>query len=389
MRELLAPAGNFEKLKFSLLYGADAVYIGGQDFSLRANAANFTHDEIKEAIEYAHKFEKKVYVTVNIIFHDEDFTSLDEYLKFLSDINVDGVIVSDMAVIELIKSLNLDLFIILSTQASCFNKYSANFYKNIGVSRIVTARECSKEEIKEIIDYSGIEVEAFIHGAMCTNFSGKCVLSNKTTLRDANRGGCAQVCRWCFETEEKEDFTMMSKDLNMVDNIKKMFDLGIVSYKIEGRMRSIYYLATVVGIYKQIFDLVKINELTDEKIKYFKKLLNRVANRESKPQFFENLPTNNDQYFQGRDECTNKDFLGVVLNYDEKTNLVTLEQRNYFKKGDVVEFFNPKFEIFKTVIDTIYDKDNNEIEIANHPKMIVKFKVLKKLSKDDIMRVEI
>lgn len=389
MRELLAPAKDFEKLQIAFLYGADAVYIGGENFSLRANATNFSKDELKMAIQYAHNLEKKVYVTVNIVFRDEDFDGLEDYLVYLSEINVDGVIVSDIAVINLINELKLNLFIVLSTQASALNEYNTLFWKNLGVKRVVLARECSKEEIKRIIDNTLVEAEVFIHGAMCTSFSGKCVLSNKATLRDANRGGCAQVCRWCFENKENPEFSMMSKDLNMIENVKDLFDIGVVSYKIEGRMRSVYYLATVVGVYRQIFDLVSKNELTDDKKEYFLKILNRVANRESKEQFFNNLPNEKDQYYFGRSEETNKDFLGIVKSYDKKTKTVTLEQRNHFKKGDNVEFFNPSGEVMKFVIDEFYDKDDNLIDVANHPKMIVKFKIDYNLSENDFLRVQI
>lgn len=389
MTEVLAPAKDLEKLKIALLYGADAVYIGGRNYSLRANATNFSNEDLKEAIEYAHKLNKKVYVTVNIVFHNDDFEGIEDYLKYLYEINVDGVIISDIAVITLIQKLNLDLFIVLSTQASCINEYNVKFWQNLGVKRIVLGRESSKEEIKRIIDKTGIETEVFIHGAMCTSFSGKCVLSNKATLRDANRGGCAQVCRWCFENDNNPEFSMMSKDLNMIENIKEMIDMGVVSYKIEGRMRSIYYLATVVGTYRKIFDLVKENKLTNEDKAYYLKVLNRVANRESKEQFFNNLPNETDQYYFGRTEETNKDFLGVVKSFDKEKMVVTLEQRNYFKPGDKVEFINPKGEIRAFIIPEIYDENSLSIEVANHPKMIVKFKVEFDLEEDDMLRVKI
>ncbi|MFI3260213.1 MAG: U32 family peptidase [bacterium] len=389
MRELLAPAKDLEKLKIALLYGADAVYIGGRNFSLRANATNFSLEELKEAVDFAHALNKKVYITVNIVFHDEDFEGLLEYLKYLEEIKIDGVIVSDIAVVDMIKENELDLFIVLSTQASSINEYNVAFWQSLGVKRVVLGRECDKEEIKRVIENTGVEAEVFVHGAMCTSFSGKCLLSNKTTLRDANRGGCAQVCRWCFKNKENPEFSMMSKDLNMIENIQEMFSLGVVSYKIEGRMRSVYYLATVVGVYRKIFDLVSENKLTKEDQEYFLKILNRVANRESKAQFFNNLPDETDQYFFGRTEETNKDFLAIVKEYDKDSGMVTLEQRNYFKKGDKVQFFNPKFEINEYTVNEIFDKDDNLIEIANHPKMIIKVKVDFELKENDFMRISI
>ena len=388
MTELLAPAKDFEKLEIAFLYGADAVYVGGRNFGLRANATNFSNEELKKAVEYAHSLNKKIYVTVNIVFHDEDFTKLVDYLKYLEKINIDGVIVSDISVINLMKEQNINIFIVLSTQASSINEYNVKFWQNLGVKRVVLGREASKEEINRIIKNTGVETEVFIHGAMCTSFSGKCVLSNKTTLRDANRGGCAQVCRWCFDNENDPEFTMMSKDLNMINNIKDMMDMGVVSYKIEGRMRSIYYLATVVGTYRKIFDLVKQNKLTEDiKLKALN-ILNRVANRESKEQFFNNLPDHTDQYFGGRNEVTNKDFLGLVLDYNDSTKYVTLEQRNHFKKGDEVIFFGPNLEEYKYTVNEIYDENDNLIEVANHPKMIVKLKVDITLTKNDMMKKE-
>ncbi len=389
MTELLAPAGDFEKLKIAFLYGADAVYVGGRNFSLRANATNFSLEDIEKATKYAHTIGKKIYVTCNIVFQDDDVTGLSEYLKYLESINVDGVIASDIVVVSLIKKLGLDLFVVLSTQASTLNEYSVRFWQNLGVKRIVLAREASMVDTKRIIDNTGIEVESFIHGAMCMSFSGRCVLSNKTTLRDANRGGCAQVCRWTFENKDKPEFTMMPKDLNMIEHIKEMMDVGVVSYKVEGRMRSIYYIATVISSYRKIFDLIKNDKLTDGDKRYYLDILNRCANRESKGQFWDKLPSENEQYFAGRKEVTNKDFLGVVKSYDDKSGEIVLEQRNHFKKGDVVEFFGPNMETFTYSVNTIYNKDGEVIDVANHPQMIVKLKVDRFLPENAMMRVKI
>ena len=247
--ELLSPAGNIERLKIALLYGADAVYIGGRDYSLRANAKNFSIEEIEEACKFAHSLNKKVYVTVNILFHNEDIVGLKDYLIKLADIGVDAIIVADPVVIDIVKNNKIKLSIHISTQASTANIESINFYKELGVERVVLARECSRNEIKEIIDKTGMEVECFIHGAMCAAYSGRCVLSNYFTNRDANRGGCSQVCRWNFNllNENKEkvsidpEFTMCSKDLAMISKLDDMIDIGISSLKVEGRMRSIYY----------------------------------------------------------------------------------------------------------------------------------------------------
>ena len=392
MIELLSPAGDFERLKFALRYCADAVYIGGKNYSLRANAINFTNEEIKEATKFAHSLNKKVYVTVNIVLHDENIDGLKEYLLFLDSVNVDAIIVSDIYIMSLWKELNLKMELHVSTQASTLNKETALFYKELGASRVVLAREASEEDIKEIKDYTGLDLEAFIHGAMCTSISGRCIMSNYATNRDANRGGCAQVCRWNFAIDDEngnelgENYQMCPKDLNMAIYIKDMIDAGVNSFKIEGRMRSIYYIATVLSSYRKIIDDVINNRINDKTINYYLKVLNRCANRESNPQFFKGLPNYKDQYYNGNREVSNQDFLGVVLSNDN--GLITLEQRNYFKKGTNIEFISPNFEETEYTIEDIYDEDMNLIEEANHAQMIVKFKTDIPLCKDDIMRLK-
>ena len=392
MIELLSPAGDFERLKFALRYGADAVYIGGKNYSLRANAINFTNEEIKEATKFAHSLNKKVYVTVNIVLHDENIDGLKEYLLFLDSVNVDAIIVSDIYIMSLWKELNLKMELHVSTQASTLNKETALFYKELVASRVVLAREASEQDIKEIKDYTGLDLEAFIHGAMCTSISGRCIMSNYATNRDANRGGCAQVCRWNFAIDDEngnelgENYQMCPKDLNMAIYIKDMIDAGVNSFKIEGRMRSIYYIATVLSSYRKIIDDVINNRINDKTINYYLKVLNRCANRESNPQFFKGLPNYKDQYYNGNREVSNQDFLGVVLSNDN--GLITLEQRNYFKKGTIVEFISPNFEETEYTIEDIYDEDMNLIEEANHAQMIVKFKTDIPLCKDDIMRLK-
>lgn len=388
--ELLAPAGDLERLKIAIAYGADAVYIGGQDYSLRANALNFSLDDIAEAVSFAHTYQKKVYVTVNIVFHDKDLAGLSEYLKDLNEIGVDAIIVSDVVVMELWQKLNLKMELHISTQASSLNYETVKFYQSLGASRVVLAREASKQDIKRIKDETGIDLECFIHGAMCTSISGRCVLSNYATNRDSNRGGCAQVCRFIFNADNTDQvFSMTPKDLNMVSYIKEMIDIGVNSFKVEGRMRSIYYIATVIYTYRRLIDKVLNNTLDDAYTKYSLSILNRCANRDSTHQFFDKLPTKEEQYFLGRDEVSNKDFLGIVKSYDEQSGWVTLEQRNYFKPGDVVEFFGPTTEITTITIPDIYDKDNQLIEVANHPQMIVKFKTNVKLKEFDMMRVKL
>lgn len=389
MMELLAPAGDLEKLKFALHYGADAVYIGGQNFSLRANAKNFSLKEIKSGVEYAHKLNKRVYVTVNIIFHNKDTEGLEDYLWELSKIHVDAVIVSDLFVIELIRKKNIPLEVHLSTQASVLNQKSALFYKKLGVTRIVLAREASRKDIQAIKKSTGLELECFVHGAMCTSLSGRCVLSNCLTNRDANRGGCAQICRWVFQVENYPKFSMTSKDLNMIPYLEEMITAGVNSFKVEGRMRGIYYIATVILCYRRMLDKIKDHSLTKEDEAYYLAILNRVANRDSSPQFFDKLPCEQEQYFLGRQEVSNQDFLGLVLDYDEKEQFVILEQRNYFKVGDEVEFFGPNMETFSYTVHTIWNENGNKISVANHPNMILKLPLDRPVSKFDMMRAKV
>lgn len=389
MIELLAPAGDLEKLKFALHYGADAVYVGGQNFSLRANAKNFSLQDLEDALLFAHERGKKVYVTVNIVFHDEDTKCLKEYLQKLAEIHVDAVIVSDIAVMKLIKDENIPLEIHVSTQASILNPYAALFYKNLGATRVVLAREASKEDIEEIKLMTNLDLECFIHGAMCTSFSGRCVMSNVITNRDANRGGCAQICRWTFKTDEEPIFSMTSKDLNMIANIESMINRGVNSFKVEGRMRGIYYIATVIHTYRKLIDQIKNKTLDEKEVRYALDILNRSANRDSSPQFYDGLPTEKEQYFLGRQEISNQDFLGLVLDYDEENKMVLLEQRNYFKNGDIVEFFGPETETFTYMVHTIVNENDEKIEVANHPNMLVKLPVDKPLHKWDMMRIKV
>lgn len=387
MPELLAPAGDFEKMKFAYLYGADAIYCGGQNFSLRANAKNFSLEELKEATEYAHSLNKKIYVTVNIVFHDDDLNGLEDYLKYLDSIHIDGIIASDITVIKACQELNLNLSVCLSTQASTLNSRAVRFWQKLGVTRVVLAREASREDLINIAK-TGIEIETFIHGAMCTSFSGKCVLSNYMTNRDSNRGGCAQVCRWEFDTDNGVNLSIMPKDLNMVPFIKEQIDLGVASFKIEGRMRSIYYVSTVLLAYRRMIDAALNGTLTLEKENYYLKVLNRCANRESTPQFFDKLPGENEQYWNGRTEVSNQDFLGLVLDYDESTKMATLEVRNYFESGYETEFFGPNHETFSYIVNTIYDDNNEKINVCNHPKSIVKLPADARLEKNDMMRLK-
>ena len=336
-------------------------------------------------------------IRVNIIFHDENIKNLVDYLKKLEQAKVDAIIVSDPLIIDLVNENKINLKIHISTQASSLNVESVLFWKNKGVERVVLARELHQSEIKEIIDKTNIEVETFIHGAMCSSYSGRCVLSNYFTNRDANRGGCAQICRWNFyltnsaknKIRKEDDFSLAVKDLSLIEYIDDIINLGITSIKIEGRMRSNYYIATVVSTYKEAIDNYYNNTLDKEKIDKYLKVLNRVANRDSKEQFFKTFPKSDGNYYVGREEISNQDYLALVIDYDEDNNYAILSSRNYFKVGDAVEFFGPNITTFSYKIDKIYDEDNNLINICNHPMSIIKLKIDKKLYKDDIMRIKI
>lgn len=390
--ELLAPAGNLERLKIALLYGADAVYFGGRNYSLRANAKNLDIPEIKEACDYAHNLGKKVYVTVNIVFHNEDTEGVTNYLKELANCGVDAIIVSDPLIIDIIKDNNINLKVHISTQYSSINYETVMFWKSLGVERVVLGRECSRDEIKEIIDKTGLEIETFIHGAMCASYSGRCVLSNYFTNRDANRGGCAQICRWSFDLvkddkkiDNQTKFTMCSKDLCMLDNLSDMIDIGIKSLKVEGRMRSVYYIAVVINNYRRAIDDYYNGTLTPDKIKKYRQELNAVAARDSISQFYNKMTGVDEQYFLGREEVTNQDFLGIVDDYDGE--YVTVISKNYFEPGNQVEIISPDRDTISFKIDKIYDMDNNSLDASRNPQEKVKFKVNGNIKKYDMLRI--
>lgn len=390
--ELLAPAGDLEKLKFALLYGADAVYLGGTMFGLRANASNFTLEELTEGVQFAHERGKKVYVTVNIALHTAELEKLTNYLKDLDVIGVDAIIISDPAIIPIAKQ-NTHLELHLSTQQSTLNYEAVAFWKKQGVTRIVLGRETSKEEILEIKKHVDIEIECFIHGAMCASYSGRCVLSNFLTARDSNRGGCSQICRWDFNLLDQEKrpligekpFTFCTKDLSLLKYIPDMIECGITSFKIEGRMRSIYYIATVVDIYRKVIDEYLQQKDHYEYNKEYEKVLRNCANRDSVPQFFDGSEGLECQYYNGRVEVSNQDFLGLVLEYHN--GYATIEQRNFFQKGDKVEFFGPNIKTFSMNIEKIIDENGEVIDVVRHPKQIVKIEVPFPVYPNDFMRI--
>ncbi|GGE74905.1 peptidase U32 family protein [Priestia taiwanensis] len=404
--ELLAPAGNLEKLKIAVRYGADAVFIGGQEFGLRSNAGNFTLEDMAEGVAFANKYGAKIYVTTNIYAHNENMHGLEEYLKGLEDAGVTGIIVADPYIIETCRRVAPKVEIHLSTQQSLSNWKAVEYWKKEGLHRVVLARETSHEEIKEMKEKVDIEIEAFVHGAMCIAYSGRCTLSNHMTARDSNRGGCCQSCRWDYNLiqtesqvqgavemklygEEDAPFAMSAKDLNLLSSIPKMIEIGVDSLKVEGRMKSIHYIATVVTVYRKVIDaycadpenFVMKQEWLDE--------LAKCENREAAPAFYEGVPGYNEQLFGTHSKKTDWDFAGLVLGYDQETGIVTLEQRNHFKPGDSIEFFGPEMDNFSQTVGTIWDEDGNELDAARHPLQIVKIKVDKEVFPYNMMRKRI
>lgn len=392
--ELLAPAGNLEKLKIAYLYGADAVYVGGKKFSLRARASNFSYEDIKEAARFANNLGKKLYITMNIVPHNSDLVDLISYLQFLESVNVTGIIISSLYIGSVAKKYAPKLEIHLSTQASVSNHQAIKFYEDFGFKRVVLAREVNLDEIKSIIDNCKAEVEVFIHGGMCVSYSGRCMLSNYMTNRDANRGGCAHSCRWNFDLLDNGKkinnryFNMGSKDLNAYKQIFSLIEFGVSSLKIEGRMKSLFYIACIVRTYRKIIDdYYRYNgDITKINFDYYNNEILKAENRLTSVGFLKGTVTKKEQLYNVRTENPTKDFLGIVLDYDDESKIVTLEQRNYFKVGDKVEFFGPNLENTSFVIDEMTDENGLELEVARHPLQIIKFKVPFRLSKNDMMR---
>ena len=379
MIELLAPAGSLEKLKIAIIYGADAVFIGGQDFSLRARASNFSLADIKEATTFAHERGKKVYVTTNIIPHDEDLHGLADYLKGLAENGVDAIICASPAIIDVART-HTELEIHLSTQQSTLSTNAVNFWYGRGVKRIVLARELDLQEIKTVTAKTKADIEVFIHGGMCMSFSGRCSLSDNMTGRDANRGGCAHSCRWRYQLKEagKEvspmPFTMSSKDLQAIKHIPDLIDAGVASLKIEGRMKSLHYIATVVSTYRRVIDeYIKTGNIED--IDAYDMEISKAENRLTAAGFLEGDPGVEAQLFDLNAEKPSQLFIGLVKFYDQTTKIVTIEQRNHFKCGDRIEIFNPSGSRYEMTITEMTDDNGISLDVARHPQQIINIPV--------------
>lgn len=391
MIELLAPAGDLEKLKFAVLYGADAVFIGGQEFSLRARASNFTLKDIEEAAAFCHQYNKKLYVTTNIIPHNENMAELIEYLKGLEHAKVDAIIAASPYIAKT-ALLHTKIPVHISTQQSVVNHHAVEFWASMGAERVVLGRELDIHEITEITKKSSVEIEVFIHGGMCASYSGRCTLSNNMTDRDANRGGCAHSCRWNYDlyqnnnkiSDEAMPFSMSSKDLQTLQFIPQLIDANVSSLKIEGRMKSIHYIATVVRTYRLLMDeYIKTGKVADMSI--YEKEIKKAENRHTSFGFLDGMPKAEQQLYNLRSEEPTKEFLGIVKAYDKETKIATIEQRNYFEPNDEIELVGPQYS--STIrIDAIYDEQMNELDAARHPKQIIKIKLPFEVKPYDMVR---
>ncbi len=399
--EVLSPAGTLEKLKVAIDYGADAVFVGGQAYGLRSRAGNFSMEELQEGINYAHAQESKVYVAANMVTHEGNEVGAGAWFRELRDMGLDAVIVSDPALIMICATEAPGLEIHLSTQASSTNYETFEFWKELGLTRVVLAREVTMEELAKIRQRTSVEIEAFVHGAMCISYSGRCVLSNHMSHRDANRGGCSQSCRWKynlydmpFGTEHRslegqvpEEYSMSAVDMCMIENIPDMIENGVDSLKIEGRMKSIHYVSTVTNCYKAAVDAYMESPDRFESIK--QDLIDelwKVAQRELATGFYYEVPSENEQLFGARRKIPQYKFVGEVVSFNENTMIATIRQRNVILEGDRVEFYGPGFRHFETHINDLHDADGNKIDRAPNPMELLTIKVPQEVKPGDMIR---
>lgn len=402
--ELLAPAGDLEKLKIAVEYGADAVYFGGEMFSLRSGAGNLTIDEIREGVRYAHNKGVRCHMALNIYAHNEDIEPLKEYLKQISGIPIDAFIISDPAVMQLLKKEIPNAEIHLSTQANTTNYVTAKYWADQGIKRLVLARELTVDEIREIREKLPLdtELEGFVHGAMCISYSGRCLLSNFMTERDANRGECAHPCRYRYRLEEEkrpgeywpvdEDdrgtYIFNSKDLCMIEYIPELIDAGITSFKIEGRMKSIFYIAHVVNAYRKALDAYSLDP---EKYAFNPVWLSemcKASHREFTTGFYFNKPTHKSQNYLTSAYTRDYSFIGIVRSYDADAGVATVEQRNKMCVGDTIEIFGPGDNTFTQKLEYMTDEEGTPICSAPHPQQVIKIKTARPVAADFMLRKE-
>jgi len=403
--ELLSPAGDFEKLKVALKFGADAVYIGGEEFSLRAAAANFDIPGIERAAEFTHNLGKKLYLTANIIPHNADIFEFEKYLKEIKHINLDAIIVSDLGMFDIVRETMPDTAIHISTQANNTNHRSAAFWHKLGAKRVIIARELSFEEIMQTREKipAELELEAFVHGAMCISYSGRCLLSNYMTNRDGNAGNCAQPCRWNYYLMEemrpgeympvfenqRGTYIYNSKDLCMIEYADKLIESGLSSLKIEGRVKNEYYVATVTSTYRAAIDEYYNCKLNGTEFKTDPNWLielKKVSHRDYTTGFYFNRPAGEEQHYHSSSYIREYDLVGIVADYDKENNVVSVLTKNRFFKGDTVEFLRPFGKFYTLTVEEMWDADGNAIDVANKPQSIVKIKTDCELEPDSVMR---
>ncbi|EOI07044.1 U32 family peptidase [Enterococcus moraviensis ATCC BAA-383] len=400
--EVLAPAGTLEKLKTAIHYGADAVYIGGNAYGLRSRAGNFTKEDMIEGVAFANEHGAKVYVAANMVTHEGNQEGAGDFFREIRDVGISAVIVSDPALIEICAAEAPGLPIHLSTQASATNYETLEFWKNEGLERVVLAREVSMDEVAEIRKNTDVEIEAFIHGAMCISYSGRCTLSNHMSMRDANRGGCSQSCRWKYELydmpfgaertsltdkgEVEEEFSMSAVDMAMIQHIPELIQNGVDSFKIEGRMKSIHYVSTVANVYKKAVDTYMEDPENYECKQEWIDELWKVAQRELSTGFYYHVPTDEEQLFGERRKIPQYKFIGEVMAYDPVTKVATIRQRNHFSVGDEIEFYGPGFNHFHQTVEVMYNEDGESIDRAPNPMMILTMPVEEPVAIGDMIR---
>ena len=393
--ELLAPAGDLERLKIAVLYGADAVYIGGKQFSLRSRASNFDIEDIAEGVKFAHEHGSKVHVTVNMLPHEEDLEGLKEYLQALEAVGVDAIIAASPSIMMCAKQYAPKLEVHVSTQHSSTNSMCVKYWQKKGMDRVVLARECSLDQILETTKNSDFPIEVFIHGGMCISYSGRCVLSNHMTNRDANRGGCAQSCRWKYSLygnegalyDEKDLFSMSSKDLLGARFLEQLIEAGVASLKIEGRMKSSYYVATLVSTYRALIDeIYEHKHLSEERYEYYANEFSKAENRPTATGFYLGYPKACDQLYGVNGAGVTQEYIAYVLDYNPKNQVAILQVRNNFKAFIEAEVFGPGMKVTKFNFDKLYDLDGNEMDVARNPMQIIQAKVPIEMKKDCMIR---
>lgn len=401
-RELLIPAGSLDVLKIAVIYGADAVYIGGEAFGLRAKAKNFTNEEIAEGIKFAHERGARIYITANILAHNDDLSGVEQYFEELKDINPDALIISDPGVFTIAKKVLPDMEIHISTQANNTNYGTYLFWHSLGVKRVVTARELSLKEIAEIRQHipENMEIESFIHGAMCISYSGRCLLSNYFVGRDANQGACTHPCRWKYSVveetrpgeympvyeNERGTYLFNSKDLCMIEHIPEMMEAGIDSFKIEGRMKTALYVATVARTYrKAIDDYSKDPEIYRANMEWYKAEIGKCTYREFTTGFYFGKADESAQIYNNSTYVKNYTYLGTVEQVRED-GLFDIEQKNKFSLGDTIEVMKPDGRNIEAVVKALYDEEGNSLESAPHPKQRITVDLGLKPEPYDIIR---